>query len=393
MAKIAIMGFGTVGAGVAEVLRINGEQIAAALGEEISLKYILDVRDFSNSPYADKMIQDFSIIENDPEVEVVVESIGGARVALDFTRRCLQAGKHVVTSNKELVATHGKELLSIAKVRNVNYLFEASVGGGIPVLRPLFQELATNQIEEIVGILNGTTNYILHRMVKGGIPFADALKEAQAKGYAEKDPTADVEGIDACRKICILSDLAWGREVAPDLVSAEGISAIHLKDVDIATAAGYRIKLLGRAMRLEDGKQCAYVAPHLVPESCPLSMVNDVFNAVMVRGNAVGDVMFYGRGAGDLPTASAVLSDVMDAIRHREKRRNLGWSQSASLVDASELPMRWYLRGAFSAQDAEAVCPGAQVLTDGAIITAPLTAAQARQAGEKLGAMAMLRVL
>ena len=215
MAKIAIMGFGTVGAGVAEVARMNRDVIASRLGEEVYVKYILDVRDFADSPYADRMIKDFSIIENDPEVEVVVESIGGAKVALDFTSRALLAGKHVVTSNKELVATHGRELLEIAREKNVNYLFEASVGGGIPVLRPLFQCLAGNEIEEIYGILNGTTNYILTRMVKGGISFADALKEAQAKGYAEKDPTADVEGIDAGRKICILSDLAWGKEVSP----------------------------------------------------------------------------------------------------------------------------------------------------------------------------------
>ena len=394
MAKIAIMGFGTVGAGVAKVLEMNGENIASALGEEVSIKYILDVRDFSNTPYADKVIHDFSIIEADPEVEVVVESIGGVKVALDFTRRSLQAGKHVVTSNKELVATHGKELLSIAKLRNVNYLFEASVGGGIPVLRPLYQDLATNQVEEIVGILNGTTNYILSRMVKSGVSFADALKEAQAKGYAEKDPTADVEGLDACRKICILSDLAFGKEVAPDLVSAEGISSIHLQDVAIANAAGYRIKLLGHAMRLPDGKQAAYVAPHLVPESCPLALVDDVFNAIMIRGNAIGDVMFYGRGAGDLPTASAVLSDVMDALNHRSQRRSLNWSHSADLVHADALPMKWYLRGSFSREDAAAICPGeVQFLSDGAAIMGPCNASEARTAAEKLSAVSLLRVL
>ena len=302
MLHIAIMGFGTVGAGVAEVVRMNAASIAEKTGEEVNVKYILDVRDFPDSPYADKMIKDFAILESDPEVEVVVESIGGAKVALEFTRRALQAAKHVVTSNKELVATHGKELLSIAKARGVNYLFEASVGGGIPVLRPLFEDLSANQIEEIVGILNGTTNYILTRMVKGGVSFADALKEAQSKGYAEADPTADVEGIDAGRKICILSDLAWGKEVLPQSISMEGISAIHLQDVDIAAKAGYRIKLLGRALRLPDGRQTAYVAPHLVPESCPIAVVDDVFNGIMIRGNAVGDVMFYGRGAGDLPT-------------------------------------------------------------------------------------------
>ncbi len=393
MAKIAIMGFGTVGAGVAEVVRLNGAKMAEELGEELSIKYILDVRDFSDSPYAKKMIKDFSIIENDDEVEVVVESIGGKGVALDFTRRALQAGKHVVTSNKELVATHGKELLAIAKARNVNYLFEASVGGGIPVLRSMFQELATNQIEEIVGILNGTTNYILTRMEKAGISCAEAVKEAQEKGYAEKDPTADVEGIDACRKICILSDLAFGKEVAPELVSTEGISNIQRQDVGIAAAAGYQVKLLGHALRLPDGKQAAYVALHLVPENCPLAPVSDVFNAIIIRGNAVGDVMFYGRGAGDLPTASAVLSDVMDAIRHRERRRNLGWSQSADLVAADDLVMRWYLRGDFSLDAAKAVCGEVEELTEGAVITAPMTGAAAKEAAKALGAAAMLRVL
>ena len=238
-----------------------------------------------------------------------MESIGGAKVALEFTRRALMAGKSVVTSNKELVASHGRELLAIAKEKNVNYLFEASVGGGIPVLRPLFQCLAGNQIEEIVGILNGTTNYILTRMIKGGVPFDEALKEAQAKGYAEQNPAADVEGLDAGRKICILSDLAWGREVLPERISVQGISGLNLRDVETASKAGYQVKLLGRAVKLEDGRHCAYVAPHLVREDCPVAGVDGVFNAIMVRGNAVGDVMFYGRGAGDLPTASAVMGE------------------------------------------------------------------------------------
>ena len=237
MANFAIMGFGTVGGGVAEVLRMNAGTIAGKLGEPLYLKYILDVRDLSDTPYADKAVKDFSVLENDPELDVVVESIGGAKIALEFTRRCLMAGKHVVTSNKELVAAHGRELLEIAREKNVNYLFEASVGGGIPVLRPLFQCLAGNQIQEIAGILNGTTNYILTRMVKDGADFADALKEAQAKGYAEADPTADVEGLDAGRKICILSDLAWGKEVRPEDISVQGISAIDLRDVAITASS------------------------------------------------------------------------------------------------------------------------------------------------------------
>ena len=387
MANFAVMGFGTVGSGVAEVLRMNAASIEEKLGEPLKLKYILDVRDLSATPYADVAVKDFSVLENDPELDVVVESIGGAKVALDFTRRALMAGKHVVTSNKELVATHGKELLAIAKEKNVNYLFEASVGGGIPVLRPLFQCLAGNQIEEITGILNGTTNYILTRMVKGGIPFDEALKEAQAKGYAEQNPAADVEGLDAGRKICILSDLAWGKEVLPENISTQGISALDLKDVAIASEAGYRVKLLGRAMKLADEKQAAYVAPHLVPVDCPAATVDDVFNAIMIRGNAVGDVMFYGRGAGDLPTASAVMGDVIDALQHREKRRNLGWSASAALASFDELTMPWYLRGGFAAP---ADC---KALSDGAVITKAMTAREAKALAEKLGAEALLPVL
>lgn len=388
MANFAIMGFGTVGGGVAEVLRMNSAAIAEKLGEPLNLKYILDVRDLSATPYADKAVKDFSILENDPELDVVVESIGGAKIALEFTRRCLLAGKHVVTSNKELVAAHGRELLEIAREKNVNYLFEASVGGGIPVLRPLFQCLAGNEIQEIAGILNGTTNYILTRMVKDGATFADALKEAQSKGYAEADPTADVEGLDAGRKICILSDLSWGREVRPEAISVQGISAIDLKDVAIASGAGYRVKLLGRAMKLEDGRQAAFVAPHLVPESSPLANVDDVFNAIMIRGNAVGDVMFYGRGAGDLPTASAVMGDVLDALEHREKRRNLGWNADAALVDLeTELPLYWYLRGDFAAP------PSSERLAEGAVIVGPVSRKEAKVLAARVGAQAMLPVL
>ena len=388
MANVAIMGFGTVGSGVAEVLRMNGESIARKLGEPLRLQYILDVRDLSATEYAGVAVKDFSVLESDPNLDVVVESIGGAKVALDFTRRALMAGKHVVTSNKELVAAHGKELLAIAREKNVNYLFEASVGGGIPVLRPLFQCLAGNQIEEVVGILNGTTNYILTRMVKGGIPFDEALKEAQAKGYAEANPAADVEGLDAGRKICILSDLAWGREVLPSDISTQGITAIDLQDVAIASGAGYRIKLLGRAMKLADGRQTAFVAPHLVSESCPIATVDDVFNAIMIRGNAVGDVMFYGRGAGDLPTASAVVGDIMDALEHRAKRRELGWSQPAELIQLeTELPLYWYLRGELTPP------AGCEVLSGKAVIVGPVPGAEAKALARRVGADTLLPVL
>jgi len=388
MAKIAIMGHGTLGSGLAEVARVNAESIAAKLGEEVDVKYILDIRDFPDSPYADRFIKDFAIIENDPEVEVVVETIGGSKIAMEFTRRALLAGKHVVTANKEMVATYGKELLAIAKEKNVNYLFEASVGGAIPLLRPLYQCLAGNQIEEIAGILNGTTNYILTRMVEGGVSFDEALKEAQAKGYAEADPTADVEGIDAGRKICILSDLAWGKEVPPAKVPMEGISGVDLKDVDIAAAAGYKVKLLGHAIRMADGKVAAYVAPHLVSKTRLLASVDDVFNAVMIRGNAVDEVMFYGRGAGK-PTASAIMGDIIDAIAHRDERRDLGWTEEAELADANEIPMKWYLRGDFAAEGVE----NAEKVAENAVITASMTKAEAQALAETLGAAAMLRVL
>ena len=388
MAKFAIMGFGTVGGGVGEVMRRNGEMIGKKLGESLELKYILDICEIKDPYFADRVIRDFAIIENDPEIEVVVETIGGIGVAYEFTRRSLLAGKHVVTSNKELVATHGKELLKIAREKNVNYMFEASVGGGIPCLRPLIQCLEANEIEEIAGVLNGTTNYILTRMVDGGITFEAALKEAQAKGYAEADPSADVEGKDACRKICILSNLAWGKEVRPDQVSTEGISKLDLKDVTIAGGAGYRIKLLGRAMKLANGRQAAYVAPHLVASATPVSHVDDVFNTVMVRGNCVGDVMFYGRGAGDTPTASAVLGDVIDILQnHRNSNRGIMWDGEADVVNMeTELPLYWYLRGEFAAPE------GSEVLAEGAVIVGPMVQKEAETLAAGIGAVTLLPV-
>ena len=277
MTKVAILGFGTVGSGVAEVLSKNSQGIARRSGGEIQVKYILDVRDFPDSPFKDCFVKDFSIIENDPEVEVVVETIGGAKVALEFTTRALKAGKSVVSSNKELVATHGYELLQLAKANGVSYLFEASVGGGIPILRPLTNCLSANEVEQITGILNGTTNYILTRMIKAGLTFEQALKEAQDNGYAEKDPTADVDGHDACRKICILSALACGQHVYPQQVPTQGIREVTLADVAYADSCGYKIKLLGRCLREPEGKVCAFVAPHLVSCENPLAGVEDVF--------------------------------------------------------------------------------------------------------------------
>ena len=397
MANFAIMGFGTVGGGVAEVLRMNREAIEKRLGEPLCLKYILDVRDLSASPYADKVVGDFSVLENDPDLDVVVESIGGAKVALDFTRRALLAGKHVVTSNKELVATHGRELLAIAREKNVNYLFEASVGGGIPLLRPIFQCLAGNEIEEISGILNGTTNFILTRMFQEGVTFDAALREAQERGYAEQDPTADVEGLDAGRKICILADLAFGRQVRPEDVPMEGIAKLSLRDVKIAQRAGYRIKLLGRAVRLPGGGRTAYVAPHFIPEENPMAGVEDVFNAIMVRGNATGDVMFYGRGAGELPTASACVADVMEALQSSPRREEIGWDEDSSgFEDPQDLETRYYFRIEGSLTDAAMAFGQVEVLSeDGetAFLTDPITGHDAVRQSHSLNVLACMRVL
>lgn len=377
MVKVAVLGHGTVGSGVYEVFEMNAERIARAVGEPVEVKYVLDLRDFSHLPYGNKFVSDFSVIENDPEITVVAEVMGGVGAAYEFTRRCLLAGKSVCTSNKELVATRGEELLQIAKEKNVNYLFEASVGGGIPVIRPMLQCLAANEILEIRGILNGTTNYILSEMIHKGVSFDDALKQAQANGYAEKDPTADIEGHDACRKISILSDLAFGDKFDPNEVSCEGITKITLEDVEQAGKLGYVIKLIGRAVRCEDGTAYAYVAPHLIEKLHPLAAVEDVFNAIMLDGNATGDVMFYGKGAGKLATASAVVADMMDAMAHREKRRPVEWGDGSKrlLRPLDTLESKWYVR--YEGQAAE--------------ITAPMTTAQAE--AKFADAAAKMRVL
>ncbi|WP_130869087.1 homoserine dehydrogenase [Intestinimonas massiliensis (ex Afouda et al. 2020)] len=402
MVNVAILGFGVVGSGVAEVLATNGPHIDRKVDDLIRLKYILDVRDFPDSPFADKVVHDFSIIENDPEVSIVVETIGGAKVALDFTRRALMAGKSVVTSNKELVAEHGCELLRLAQEKGVSYLFEASVGGGIPIIRPLNQCLAANEIEELCGILNGTTNYILTRMIRAGLSFDAALKEAQANGYAEQDPTADIEGHDACRKICILASLAFGRHVYPRQVPTEGITGVTLADVAYAESCGKKIKLLGRAMRRADGKVCAYVAPHLVDQEDPLAGVEDVFNAITVKGNAIGEVMFYGRGAGKLPTASAVVADVIDAAKHRDEKKRMFWSEGGEDVTVSpaDLESAWYIRVEGTAEQAKAVFPDRALLArsgapegEFALVTEPMTRGALDQRLAGLKPCSVFRVL
>ena len=397
MVQIAIMGLGTVGTGVARVIAENPAPIQRKLGEELQVKTIL-VRHFKDGPYRERMTDDFRVIEEDPEIRVVVETIGGVDAAYEYTKRALQAGKHVVTANKQLVAERGSELLELARQHHVSYLFEASVAGGIPVLHPLTQCLAANRIDEIYGILNGTTNYILTRMVQAGASFADALAEAQEKGYAEADPTADVEGIDAGRKTCILANLAYGHETPPDQVPMEGISGIDLKDVEIAGRAGFRIKLLGRTLRLSDEQRTAYVAPHLIPAEHPMANVQDVFNAVLVRGNATGEVMFYGKGAGELPTASACVSDVLEALQERPDRQEIGWSADRSgFVHPDELFSRYYFRIRGGLQDAVSVLGPVQVLAENngerAFLTDEITGGKAREMQNAMQVKACFRVL
>ncbi len=402
MVQVAILGFGTVGSGVAEVLTTNGGLIDQRVNDLVRLKYILDVRDFPDSPYKERFVKDFSVIENDPEVDIVVETIGGAKIALEFTTRALKAGKSVVTSNKELVATHGYELLQLAREHGCSYLFEASVGGGIPILRPLTSCLAANELEQITGILNGTTNYILTRMIRAGLTFEQALAEAQANGYAEKDPTADVDGHDACRKICILAALAFGRHVYPDQVATQGIRDVTLEDVAYADSVGYKIKLLGRAIRQPDGKVCAFVAPHLVPASNPLSGVEDVFNAISVTGNAIGDAMFYGRGAGKLPTASAVVADVIDIAKDLKRDRRNDWGPGSPdlVVSADCLTSPWYVRAKLSAVQARERCGDVQLLArngapagECAFLTAPMTEPELLEKLSGVETDSILRVL
>jgi len=352
LAKIAICGYGTVGNGVAEVIAKNAESIARNAAEEVSLKYILDKRDFPGDPFEACVVHDFSIIENDPEVSVVVETMGGCGAAYEFTKRALLAGKNVVTSNKELVATRGHELIAIAKQKNLNYLFEASVGGGIPIIRPITQCLTANKLDEVYGILNGTTNYILTEMIQHNASFEDALHQAQENGFAEADPTADIEGLDAARKICILADLCFGKHVDPAQVRSQGISGVTSADVEYAKRAGYKIKLLGRAVRTGHDTATAYVAPHLVSNSSLLSNVDGVMNGIVVHGNALGDAMFYGAGAGKLPTASAVVADVIDAVKHLKARKYLDWDDAPAgyFTDSAYLPSRWYVRASTSLQ-------------------------------------------
>lgn len=329
MKKIAVMGFGVVGSGVVEVCDRNKDSIQKRAGEEIVVSRILDLRDFPDSPYKDLLTHDFSDILEDEEISVVAEVMGGLEPAYTYSKALIQAGKSVVTSNKELVAAKGAELLALAKQYNVNYLFEASVGGGIPIIRPLHMCLAANEIDEIAGILNGTTNFILTKMIRENMPFDEALSLAQQLGYAEREPSADVDGHDACRKICILASLAYGKHVYPREVHTEGIRNVTLEDVAYAEDWGGVIKLIGRAKRLENGRLAVAVSPALISHESQLGTVDDVFNGILVRGNATGDVVFYGKGAGKLPTASAVVGDIVDCVKAQGTIKSLTWTDSS----------------------------------------------------------------
>ena len=336
MTKIAILGFGTIGQGLAEVIATNEKKIAEQCGG-LEIKYILDLRDFPDHPLADRVVHDYDVIVNDPEVKVVVEMMGGSHPAYDFSLAALKAGKAVVTSNKEVVANFGPDLLAAAKEAGVRYLFEASVGGGIPIIRAMTESLAGNEVCEINGILNGTTNYILTQMEQKGQSMEEALADAQKLGYAEANPTADVDGFDACRKICILSALAFGELIPFEKVSTTGIRSITKEDIAQAKKNNSVVKLIARACKLPDGRTSMSVAPTAVRADNPLAGVSDVFNAILVRGNTLGDVMFYGKGAGSLPTASAVLADVIDIVSkwgHQPLQQQ--WTRSENVTD--ELP-------------------------------------------------------
>ncbi len=344
MIKAAIMGYGTIGSGVLEVLQINQSSIAKRVGDGIEVKYILDLRDFPGEPIQDKIVHDYKTIAEDEEVRIVVETMGGVEPAYTFVKTMLEAGKHVTTSNKALVAAKGAELIALAKEKNVNFMFEASVGGGIPIIRPLNSCLTADEIEEITGIVNGTTNYMMTKMSEEGSEFADVLKDAQEKGYAEKDPTADIEGYDACRKIAILTSLVCGQQVDFEDIHTEGITKITATDIKYAKAMGRTIKLLASSKKTEGG-YVAMVAPYLLPKTHPLYNVNDVFNAIFVHGNVLGDAMFYGSGAGKLPTASAVVADVVEMAKNLDKNIPVEWSsKKLELVDYKKSSSQFFVR-------------------------------------------------
>lgn len=401
MVKIAILGIGTVGSGTADIFEDNGDVICRTVGQPVQVKYILCRRMRPNSRFADRIVLDFETIVSDPEIRVVAECMGGVHPAYDYAAAALRAGKHVVTSNKQLVAECGLELTRLARENHVCFLFEGSVGGGIPVIRPITRCLAANRLESVYGILNGTTNYILTEMIQCGKGFGQALAEAQEKGYAELDPTADVEGIDACRKICILADLCFGYNVDPAQVRTQGISSITSEDVDYARRMGYRIKLLGRSLRLPDGRITAYVAPHFVEKENPLGGVDGVLNGIVIHGNAVGDTVFCGPGAGALQTGSAVAADILDCLTEPVDRQPRWQAQPEGyFMDAEELPSRWFVRTRANLGQINDAFGNVRFVSipgvdpeEYAFPTESMTAREIAEAGRKLELLAAYRIL
>lgn len=365
MINVAVLGYGTVGSGVVEVINTNHESINKRAGQEINVKYVLDLRDFPGDPVEKILVHDYEQIVNDPEVDIVVEVMGGVEPAYTFVKKALLAGKNVCTSNKALVADKGRELMDIAREKSINFLFEASCGGGIPIIRVINSSLTGDEIDEVTGILNGTTNYMLYKMSTEGCEFDTVLKEAQQKGYAEADPTADVEGYDACRKIAILSSLMMGKNVDSEKIATEGITKITSADFEYAKAADKTIKLLAMSRAVSEDEVMAMVAPVMIDKENPLSMVNGVFNAVLVTGNMLGDSMYYGKGAGKLPTASAVVSDVVDCARHQGKVIMCFWDkEEAKLAPVEEIERSFFMRAKAEALEAvKAAFPSGEMLT------------------------------
>ena len=358
MVNIAVMGHGVVGSGVVEVILSHKEGVLRHAHEELNIKYVLDLKEFPDSPVADRFTKNFEDIIGDDSVQIVVEVMGGLNPAFDFVKRCLTAGKSVVTSNKELVAAKGAELLAIAKEHNVNFMFEASVGGGIPIIRPIYQCLAANNVLEIAGILNGTTNFILTKMIDDHMSFPDALALAQKLGYAERNPSADVDGHAACRKICILAALAFGKHVLSGAGAYGRYFSLTLADVAYANAWGGEIKLIGNVKRMENDRIQIIVCPMLVPNSNLMANIDDVFNGIMVKGDATDEVLFYGKGAGKLPTASAVVADVIDCMKHVEARKYLFWKDNADpdyVQNYLDNPVAMYVRVRVSDEGAEGI--------------------------------------
>ncbi len=394
MKHIAILGLGVVGKGTADLLETNRALIEARIGEAVNIKYILDLREFPGTPYEHRVVHDFAIIENDPEIELVAEMMGGAHPAYDFSLACLKAGKSVVTSNKEVVATFGEELLAAARANGVSYAFEASVGGGIPIVRPLVTDFISNEIVEISGILNGTTNYILTQMKDNGKTYAEALGEAQEKGYAEKDPSADVDGIDTCRKICILTALATGVLPNAKEVHTVGIGKVDSEDVKLLDKHGYAVKLLGR-MVVDGGKPCVLVAPFVCGKASPLAHVDDVFNGITVTGKTLGQTMFYGRGAGADPTASAVANDILSILKDGKASFAPVFQKATAddVIPSGNFSCRRYVRTDASKAAIEAVLGNVTDLAGAYITDKLLTEAEFDALLQKLGNASALRVL